>query len=133
MYRRMLVPLDGTRRSAAVVAHAIHAAKIMRCDVALVRFVSAKDRTQAKQETAEAEEYLDFVSRRFSRAGINVWTEVRVGDAAIEILKAARTLDIEIIAMATRGRRGLKRLMFGSVADHVLTESEIPLLLITAR
>jgi nucleotide-binding universal stress UspA family protein len=58
--------------------------------------------------------------------------EVRFGNPGEEILKAASEYGSDIIAMATRSRRGVARLVFGSVADQVLRESHIPLLLITA-
>ena len=56
-------------------------------------------------------------------------TEVRRGEAAEEILKAAREAKADVIAMTTHGRTGLGRLLFGSVAETVLRESELPVLL----
>jgi nucleotide-binding universal stress UspA family protein len=145
MYTRMVIPLDGTRRSGAVVPHAIHAAKNLGCGVMLIRVLP---RTAARHngneerecatvddiapEVADAERYLKSVARRFDKTGIMTWTEVRGGDPAVEILKAAVNFDADVIAMATRSRRGLQRLVFGSVADQVLKDSEIPVLLITA-
>ena len=146
MYTRMLVPLDGTRRSAAVIPHAIHAAKNLACGVMLVRVLprtAADGRdTKVAQTTgfnelaprvAEAERYLQSVSKRFEKTSIMTLTQIRCGDPAAEIRMAAVNFEADIIAMATRSRRGLEKLVFGSVAEEVLRGSEVPILLITAR
>lgn len=142
----MLVTLDGTRRSAAVVPHAIDLAKSMGCGVTLVRVLprgddrtpEMEDRETTKHEEVapqvqEAESYLESVEGRFTKAGIMTWTDVRSGDPAAEILKAALNCKADLVTMATRSRSGLNKLVFGSVADQVLKDCEIPVLLITAR
>lgn len=53
---------------------------------------------------------------------------IQVGDPATEILRRAGSGDFDLIAIATSGRRGLKRLLVGSVAQRVLRESPIPVL-----
>jgi nucleotide-binding universal stress UspA family protein len=52
------------------------------------------------------------------------------GDPAEEILKAARRLKADLIVMGTQGRRGPKRLFFGSTADAVLRRSTVPVLVV---
>lgn len=49
------------------------------------------------------------------------------------IVDAIRGDLVEFIAMSTRGEGGLRRLMLGSVAEHVVRHSEVPVLLVTAR
>ncbi len=78
----------------------------------------------------DAEEYLAALAVDLRRRGIHVKTMVRRGDAAEEILKAARETNADVIAMTTHGRSGLGRLLFGSVAETVLRESQIPVLLL---
>ena len=72
------------------------------------------------------------MAERFEDHGLKPEMEVRFGNPPAEILKAASEYGTDIIAMATRSRRGVARLMFGSVADQVLKESHVPVLLITA-
>jgi nucleotide-binding universal stress UspA family protein len=55
---------------------------------------------------------------------------VSEGRVADEILRAARERSAGVIAMATHGRGGLSRLVFGSVAERVLSDTQVPLLLI---
>ena len=65
-----------------------------------------------------------------NREGLMVETVLRTGDAALEILDYADERNIDLIAMATHGRTGLKRWLLGSVAEKVLRASNIPVLMI---
>ena len=59
-------------------------------------------------------------------------TQVGVGDDAAEIIAGAvREYLVEMIAMSTRGRGGLRRLVLGSVAEGVVRASEVPVLMLT--
>jgi nucleotide-binding universal stress UspA family protein len=63
------------------------------------------------------------------RDGYSVTSMVRFGDPAEEIANLARSADIDIVAMATHGQAGLRRLLMGSVAEQVLRDLTIPVLL----
>jgi nucleotide-binding universal stress UspA family protein len=59
------------------------------------------------------------------------WTyEIVNGEPAVEIIKAMRRVQAELIVMGTQGHRGPKRLFFGSTADAVLRRSTIPVLVV---
>ena len=146
MYKKMLVPVDGSLRSEVVVSHAAETAKAFGCTIRLLTVVDL-DKRNGKQDSAtdeaaslawvesqieEAENHLRPVAERFEDHGLKPEMEVRFGNPSAEILKAAAEYGTDIIAMATRSRRGVARLMFGSVADQVLRESHVPVLLITA-
>src|SRR5205807_1955958 len=62
--------------------------------------------------------------------GISVTWSVRRGRATEEILAAACESDVDLIAMATHGRTGLGRLLFGSVAEAVLRQAPVPVFMI---
>jgi nucleotide-binding universal stress UspA family protein len=147
MYKKMLVPVDGSLRSEVVVRHAAETAKAFGCSIRLLTVVDLDKRNgkvteDASDEAAslawvesqieEAENHLRPVAERFEEQGLKPEMEVRFGNPPVEILKAAAEYGTDIIAMATRSRRGVARLMFGSVADQVLKESHVPVLLITA-
>jgi nucleotide-binding universal stress UspA family protein len=57
------------------------------------------------------------------------WSMIAEGAAAEEILSRARELDVDFIAMSTHGRKGLSRMLFGSVTQEVLRGSDRPVLL----
>ncbi len=57
---------------------------------------------------------------------------VRTGPPAIEVLKAARELESDLIVIPTHGRAGIKRLLLGSVAERVIREASVPVLTLRA-
>ena len=63
-------------------------------------------------------------------AGVEVEADVVVGYATEEILAAADKYNADIIVMGTHGRKGIDRILFGSVAEKVVTQSKIPVLTI---
>ncbi len=141
MFKRLLVPLDGTRRSASVVPLALQIALGFDCKVRILLVVDARNGESGiavpdggaekllKAEVCAAEEHLASVVPRFEDHGIPTLATVRVGEPVGEILRAADEFGCDIITMATRSRRNLGRLVFGSVADAVVRESRLPVLL----
>jgi nucleotide-binding universal stress UspA family protein len=78
---------------------------------------------------ADAEEYLASIATTLRGRGVRVTTHVRIGDAVDEILAGARESEADLIAMTTHGRGGLGRLLFGSIAEAVLRQAEVPVFL----
>jgi nucleotide-binding universal stress UspA family protein len=74
----------------------------------------------------DADEYLNSVAAGLRGRGVRVTVQVRVGEAVAEILAGARDVGADLIAMTTHGRGGLGRFLFGSVAEAVLRQAEIP-------
>ena len=140
MFKRLLVPVDGTRRSASIVPLAVQIAMGFGCSVRLLNVVDTRTgergtlvRGQGSlklmdADVCRAEECLRAIAPRFEDHGIGTSTDVRVGDPVREILLAADEFGCDIITMATRSRRNLGRLLFGSVADTVVRESRVPVL-----
>ena len=64
------------------------------------------------------------------KEGLDIKTEIRVGNAADEIIKVADDLNITIIAMTTHGRSGISRWAFGSVTNRVLLGGYHPMLIV---
>ena len=82
-----------------------------------------------EHNTADALEYLAPLAEELRRRGIRVRTQVRRGEPVDEIVDCAREVDADLIAMTTHGRSGLGRWLFGSVAEAVLRQAEIPVFL----
>ena len=78
----------------------------------------------------ERAERLQKDAVRLRKAGYHVCTKIRTGDLADSIIEVTQTSHIDIIAMVTRGRTGLSRMLFGSVADQVLRSVSIPVMLL---
>lgn len=70
----------------------------------------------------------DFITAHFS--GVRASGKVVSGDAAEAIVNLAQSEGADIIIMATHGRQGLNRLLFGSVAEKVVKTSPIPVMTI---
>ena len=90
-------------------------------------------RQQHEGMVAEAHAYLTGQAGPVGKAGVKYRTEVIVGAPADGILSYARDNSVDLIAMSTHGRGGLGRLVFGSVADAVLRNARLPVLLIPPR
>lgn len=70
----------------------------------------------------------EFVAKHFQ--GVEVEAEVVVGYATEEILAVADKYQADLIVMGTHGRKGIDRILFGSVAEKVVTQSKVPVLTI---
>jgi nucleotide-binding universal stress UspA family protein len=140
MYRRALVPLDGSMVAESIVPFILEIAGPLDMEVALLRVVvpappivvegsSPVILEDVEKLRTDAEEYLNSVAASLRGRGVRVTVQVRFGEAVAEILAGAREVGADLIAMTTHGRGGLGRLLFGSVAEAVLRQAEIPVFL----
>jgi nucleotide-binding universal stress UspA family protein len=137
MYKRALVPLDGSMVAEAIVPFILEIAGPLDMEVALLRvvipgppIVMEGSRHVIVEDVEKirkgAEEYLRSVAAGLRGRGVRVTVQVRFGDAVAGILAGAREVEADLIAMSTHGRGGLGRLLFGSVAEAVLRQAETP-------
>jgi nucleotide-binding universal stress UspA family protein len=138
MYKCALVPLDGSLVAEGIVPFILEIAGPLDMEVALLRVLvptppvvieGARDVAvdDVEKLRADAQEYLATVAAGLRARGVT--THVRRGEAVGEILAGARDAGADMIAMTTHGRGGLSRLLFGSVAEAVLRQAEIPVFL----
>jgi nucleotide-binding universal stress UspA family protein len=80
-----------------------------------------------------AEAYLATIEAQLTKEGLNVETKVLTGRPAEAITDFAQRSEVDLIAIATHGRSGIRRWVFGSVADRVVHSSPIPILLIRPK
>ncbi len=85
------------------------------------------------EQRAKAEQYLERIRARLKRRRIAARTVVRAGDPAAIIVDRARAEGVDLIALTTHGRTGLRRLLMGSVAEAVLRKSSVPVVLARGR
>jgi len=83
--------------------------------------------------TSETERVQEFLKGRMGGVyvpndSIDVEYRTREGDASVEIVRMADEIGADLIAMGTHGRRGLRRLLAGSVAAMVLSKAHCPVL-----
>jgi nucleotide-binding universal stress UspA family protein len=139
VYKRALVPLDGSIVAECIIPFILEIAGPLDVDVALLRVVVPLPPTvvhagpvvigDIKELRAEAEEYLVPFATELRASGVRATTEVRCGEAVAEILAAVQEAKADLIIMTTHGRTGFGRLFFGSVAEAVLRRADVPVFL----
>jgi nucleotide-binding universal stress UspA family protein len=146
MFQRILVPLDGTALSEKAIPVAAWVARasdgtIIFVDVVLPpvefgtyspdRTVSLKPGAFEKRE-ADANTYLSDVLLRYANdlAGIKTETDVVAGAASSEIYSKARLEHTDLIVISSKEETGLKRWVFGSLAEEVVSHSNVPVLVL---
>lgn len=142
--RTILIALDGTPASEAVIAPAVQLGRLFDAKYSLLRVVepmpvltgdgmtympSAYDDRLFDELVRRAHQHLDGVAARLRDEGLTVTTRVAVGESpAAAIIDASKSVDIT--AVATHGRSGMAQFFLGSVADKVIRGSEGPVLVV---
>jgi len=135
-FDRILVPLDGSECAENILPKVEKLATDLKASIALLRVAYAStfpgvDPTEAEVTVVrEAEDYLRKIEERLKAKGFRVDSHVRYGDEAEEIMDHAGQKDIDLIAMSTHGRSGVKRFLLGSVAEKILRHSPKPIFLV---
>lgn len=86
-----------------------------------------------QNEREETAEYLQQKAQLLRGQGLKVETILLQGSPGKTIVVYSNENNIDLIAIATHGRSGLGRVVFGSVADHILRHSGLPILIINPR
>ena len=144
MIRRILVPLDRSALAERALGVAIPLARRHRAALRIVYAWPTQVGPIASQfgglmsgpleERGDAEGYLRKMAAEAQAQGIaNVETALLAPPVAKAIRDEARETGTELIVMSTHGRTGWSRVWIGSVADAVIREAEIPVLLVRAR
>lgn len=143
MFRRILVPLDGSTRAEQALPVAARIAHASAGTVILVRVVTSPidfawynaEAPQAMEAMLEADEakaraYISHVASSERLEGVVVITEVLTGTPANTLFEVAKARQADLIVMCSHGDTGLKRWMLGSVAQKVARHSPIPVLVL---
>jgi nucleotide-binding universal stress UspA family protein len=146
MYNRILVATDGSKLSKKAVDSAIALAALCGAELIALKVVprypqsyfegsiplSAEDVARVEQQWADdGQGVLDAVKKSGEAKGVKVKAVLAKSDVVSDALIAgAKKHKADIIVMASHGRKGVKRLLLGSETQHVLTHSEIPVLVL---
>lgn len=135
MFKKILVPLDGSKLAEEALPNAQYLATTLRADLTLIRvalahtFPGADPAEHQVKVVHEAEQYLANVENRLKGLGLNVHSVVRYGHEANEIVDHAKVHGFDLIVMSTHGRTALGQFVLGSVAIKVVHISPVPVLL----
>ena len=144
MYKKILVPLDGSELAKIALDQAEKLAKTFDAEIILFQVIpfmpiygSPELVTpliiDEKQKEA-AEKYLADVTEELKKRDLRATAMVRTGQqVAVEIIDYAKEVGADLIVMCTHGRSGITRWVLGSVTLEVLTRAETPILLIRSK
>tara|TARA_B100000315_G_scaffold250729_1_gene284074 strand:- start:717 stop:1160 length:444 start_codon:yes stop_codon:yes gene_type:complete len=141
MFYNILVTLDGSELAQTVLPYVEEVANRFSCrKIILIRvvppvryfvegsFYEMGDTREKLEEDAQT--YLQKIAAGLDIKGLDIETEVRYGEVAGEIIGCAHDRGADLLAISTHGYSGIKRWVFGSVAERVLRHITIPILLI---
>jgi nucleotide-binding universal stress UspA family protein len=120
-----MIPLDGSELAQTALAHAL---ALCQAFAATLLLLYVRDPRAGSVEAAQR--YLEYVRTLQAASGVPLETLVSEGPVAAAIIRALEEQRIDLIVMATHGRSGLQRVVYGSVAEQVLRGSTRPVLLV---
>ncbi len=141
MYKRILVPTDGSERSMKAIEGAAKFAKPLGATLVIMTVIEpysytnlAEYRPESIEQydervTAEAEERLNEAKKVCDNAGVETKTLMMKSFSPSEaIIEAADKNSCDIIFMASHGRKGIAAVLLGSETQKVLTHSHYPVM-----
>ena len=150
MYKKVLVPLDGSKLAECVLPHVERLAEGgMVKEIVLLRvcdspsiiadYPEGKNKTWEKHVeriTSNAQQtcslYIEDIEKDLKDKGFKVKSDSCLGRPAEEIVSYANKNKVDLIVMASHGRSGVSRWAYGSVAEKVLRSTCVPVLLVKA-
>ena len=143
MFRRILVPLDGSSRAERAIPVALRLARSSGGSIVLLRVVSTATElwpflpgqqslasTAINSALSEAQHYLAHVRTAFHEPNVAIETSMQVGPAASTILQAASDKQVDLMVLCSHGYTGLTRQIMGSVAERVARHAPVPVLVL---
>lgn len=137
MYDRILLPTDGSAGMSRVIEHAGELARVHDASVHAVFVVDTANLSTMPMDASldgihglmeeEGATAMEQVERRLPD-DVPVERTITEGSPAHEIVSCAHEAACDVIVMGTHGRGGLNRLLLGSVAEHVVRRSDVPVI-----
>lgn len=139
--KRVLVGLDGSIPSEAALVYARSLARATGAEILLLsvpavpeteKYRAAHEVVQSLRQRAESQmqDFLEAVAEDLGQEGVKVRTLVEGFYPARTIVAAAEEQDVDLILLTSRGRGGVDLLFTGSVAERVVEQSDLPVLLV---
>jgi len=125
MFKRILVPLDGSARAESALPVAARLAHAYGASIELLKVVEAYAeygaylQSMLDEEKLEATRYLEKVAKSVELEGIEVEVNVMLGQVGKSIIAAAQASHASLIVLCSHGYSSIKRWMLGSVAEKV--------------
>ncbi len=147
MYQHVMAPLDGSELAECVLPHV--EAIAAGCSVTAVTLamvvpplhmyggaetrISPEERKHLEEDSVEvATAYLEEKAQLLREKGIPVEVKVLLGNVLDQLVEYINQNNVDLIIIATHGRSGVSRLFLGSVADRLLRQAPVPVLMVRA-
>lgn len=140
LYRKMLIPTDGSRNAQAAVEQGVDLARALGSEVTIMSIIDVQAVASIQQglgmpdvygyQQKAAEAAAEDAMNAAKAAGVRATAIVRRGSPALDIIKASK--DHDLVFMATRGLTGAKHFLLGSVAEKVIRFAACPVLVTRA-
>jgi nucleotide-binding universal stress UspA family protein len=150
MYKRILVPLDGSDLSEEALPLARMLAEMNKAEIVLLRVVeypstlySTSDEyppsdpnlaktilSKKRSISREVKSYLERIASTIRAAGVKVTSEICESPVVEAITAATDRLHVDLIVLSTCGQSGCTQCMMGAIADRVLREAQVPVIMI---
>jgi nucleotide-binding universal stress UspA family protein len=140
MYKTILVPVENRETDQTILKHIRPLARLANSKLMLVHVADGwvarnyeNFKLRESEEMKEDRAYLANLERELQAEGFDVTSVLAMGEPAEEIIKLARAQPVELIAMSTHGHRFISDLLYGSTADKVRHNVDIPVLLLKVK
>jgi nucleotide-binding universal stress UspA family protein len=146
MYRRILTALDGSVLAEQALPTALTLVEQFESELFLLRVViplpksyragaasAAVIEAAERDAVQEAVGYLDGIAASIREKGLAVQVAARFGNPSKAIIEFVQQNQIDLLVMCTRGQTGTTRWLLGSVTDHVVRGSSVPVVVVPAR
>ncbi len=137
---KILVPTDGSEPSHRAAEFAIALAKNFNAEIIAVyvidRFIieevsKVHERRELEKEIkSKAERTLNYVVKSAEMEGLRASSVILEGPPYDQIVRQAEALNVDVIVMGTTGRRGMERILIGSVAERVIEYAPCPVIVV---
>ncbi len=142
MFKKILVPTDGSEYSLKAEEQALFLAKLTGAEVIALSVIENNfvntlpldnevyDLTKLLKQDSEKNirEFEDLNEKEHD--GVKITPVIKEGSPAKEIIKTAQELDIDLIVIGSSGKSGFDRFLMGSVADKVIKSAKCPVFLV---
>lgn len=140
MYKKILIPTDGSETAEKAVEHGIKLAKALGCEVIGLYVIDISAFAGVPTETIwesmrklleeEGNKALATVERIAKENDVKFSISIKEGIPSEDIIKVSEEENIDLIIMGTAGRAGLNRFLLGSVAEKVVRSAQCPVMVI---
>lgn len=140
MYKTILVPIENSDADRTILEHIELLAKLTGARLILLHVADGwaarhfdELNLRESEEMKEDRAYLARVRGELQQQGLEAEALLRMGDPAKEICRAAEEQNVDLIAMATHGHKGVSDVIHGQTVDHVRHRVKMPVLLLKRR